>query len=168
MAATLKPFIVGTSDLEPLTPPGTDLRHGAVFEVDIVNLLHSEFIHLATNEELGAAARLCLHSLFQVPTGSLPNDEIILAKLAGCDHRAKVWQRVRTMALYGWALCSDGRLYHQETARMVFAFLVGEDTRKWAEEERNAARDRRTRKKPRDGRTAKASTETGGRRHAVH
>ncbi|MFA6180581.1 hypothetical protein [Acidithiobacillus sp.] len=168
MSATLKPFITDTSDLEPLTPPGTDLRHGAAFEVDIVNLLHSEFIHLATNEELGAAARLCLRSLFQVPAGSLPNDEIILAKLAGCDHRAKAWQRVRAMALYGWALCSDGRLYHQETARMVFAFLVGEDTRKWADEERNAARARRARKKPRDGRTGKASTQSGGRRHAVH
>ena len=168
MSAALKPFITATSDLEPLTPPGTDLRHGAAFEVDIVHLLHSEFIHLATNEELGAAARLCLHSLFQVPAGSLPNDEIILAKLAGCDHRAKAWQRVRAMALYGWALCSDGRLYHQETARMVFAFLVEEDTQKWAEEERNAAHAHRTRKKPRDGQAAETSTQAGGRRHAVH
>ena len=168
MSAALKPFITATSDLEPLTPPGTDLRHGAAFEVDIVHLLHSEFIHLATNEELGAAARLCLHSLFQVPAGSLPNNEVVLAKLAGCDHRAKAWQRVRAMALYGWTLCSDGRLYHQETARMVFAFLVEEDTQKWAEEERNAARSRRTRKKPRDGRTAETSTQTGGRSHAVH
>ena len=168
MSAALKPFITATSDLEPLTPPGTDLRHGAAFEVDIVHLLHSEFIHLATNEELGAAARLCLHSLFQVPAGSLPNDEIILAKLAGCDHRAKAWQRVRAMALYGWALCSDGRLYHQETARMVFAFLVEEDTRKWAEEERNATHARGTRKKPRDGQAAETSTQAGGRRHAVH
>ena len=164
MSATLKPFVTGTSDLEPLTSPGTDLRHGAVFEVDIINLLHSEFLHLATNEELGAAAKLCLRSLFQVPAGSLPNNEVVLAQAAGYDHRKKAWQRVRAMALYGWALCSDGRLYHQETARMVFAFLVEEDTRKWAEEERNSARTRRSRK----ARTAEVLTQNGGSRHAIH
>ena len=123
MSATLKPFVTGTSDLEPLTSPGTDLRHGAVFEVDIINLLHSEFLHLATNEELGAAAKLCLRSLFQVPAGSLPNNEVVLAQAAGYDHRKKAWQRVRAMALYGWALCSDGRLYHQTVAMTVLDIL---------------------------------------------
>jgi hypothetical protein len=162
MRAPQKPFITGTSDLEPLTPPGTDLRRAAVFEMDIVNLLHSEFIHLASNEELGAAARLCVHSLYQVPAGSLPNDEVILAKIAGCDHRKKAWQRIRAMALYGWELCSDGRLYHPETARVIFAFLVEQDIREWPEEDREAVRALRAGEDPRSERQTETAKKSGG------
>ncbi|MBU2767753.1 YdaU family protein [Acidithiobacillus ferrivorans] len=117
------PFVAGTSDLEPLTPPDTDIRAVPWFKLDMLKLGHSEFLHVANNEELGAAFKLWMFAIHQVPAGSLPNNEVVLAQAAGYDHRKKAWQRVRGMALYGWALCSDGRLYHQTVAMTVLDIL---------------------------------------------
>ena len=121
--ASFLPFIIGTSDLEPLTPPDTDIRAVPWFKLDMLKLGHSEFLHVASNEELGAAVKLWMFAIHQVPAGSLPNNEVVLAQAAGYDHRKKAWQRVRGMALYGWALCSDGRLYHQTVAMTVLDIL---------------------------------------------
>ena len=120
---TFLPFVAGTSDLEPLTPPDTDIRAVPWFKLDMLKLGHSEFLQIASNEELGAAVKLWMFAIHQVPAGSLPNNEVVLAQAAGYDHRKKAWQRVRGMALYGWALCSDGRLYHQTVAMTVLDIL---------------------------------------------
>ena len=120
---TFLPFIAGTSDLEPLTPPDTDIRAVPWFKLDMLKLGHSEFLQIASNEELGAAVKLWMFAIHQVPAGSLPNNEVVLAQAAGYDHRKKAWQRVRGMALYGWTLCSDGRLYHQTVAMTVLDIL---------------------------------------------
>ncbi|MHB1267830.1 MAG: hypothetical protein ACYCY2_09560, partial [Acidithiobacillus ferriphilus] len=120
---TFLPFVADTSDLEPLTPPDTDIRAVPWFKLDMLKLGHSEFLQIANNEELGAAVKLWMFAIHQVPAGSLPNNEVVLAQAAGYDHRKKAWQRVRGMALYGWALCSDGRLYHQTVAMTVLDIL---------------------------------------------
>ncbi len=123
------PFITGTSDLEPLTPPDTDIRAVPWFKLDMLKLAHSEFLQIAANEELGAALKLWMFAIHQVPAGSLPNNEVVLAQAAGYDHRRKAWQRIRGMALYGWELCSDGRLYHQTVAMTVIDILQTLQTR---------------------------------------
>ncbi|WP_232821316.1 YdaU family protein [Acidithiobacillus ferrivorans] len=81
-------------------------------------------MQLASPEEFKAAFMLWTKSIHQVPAGSLPNDEAILAKLAGgYDDFRKPWQRIREMALYGWELCSDGKLYHHAVAGTVLDIL---------------------------------------------
>lgn len=120
-----KPFISEISGIDPPITIDADLRSVRWFKLDIVSLLNSDFMQLASAEEFKAAFMLWTKSIHQLPAGSLPNDEAILAKLAGgYDYRRKPWQRIREMALHGWELCSDGRLYHQAVAGTVLDILA--------------------------------------------
>lgn len=125
-----KPFITEPSDVDPPIPGDADLRSVRWFKLDIVSLLNSDFMQLARPDEFKAAFLLWTKSIHQTPAGSLPNDEAILAMLAGgYDYRRKPWQRIREMALHGWELCSDGRLYHQAVAGTVLDILSAVSTR---------------------------------------
>ncbi|WP_437559350.1 DUF1376 domain-containing protein [Acidithiobacillus sulfuriphilus] len=118
------PFVEDPSDIPPPIPGDADLRSARWFKLDIVNLLNSDFMQLASPEEFKAAFLLWTKSIHQVPAGSLPNDEAVLAMLAGgYDYRRRPWQRIREMALHGWDLCSDGRLYHQAVVGTVLDIL---------------------------------------------
>lgn len=77
--------------------------------LDTVRLLDSDFFALATPEEFRAGLALWCKSWQQVPAGSLPDDDRILAHLSGARDR---WCDMRDMSLHGWVKCSDGRLYH--------------------------------------------------------
>lgn len=103
----------------PPVPADIDLRSHWWMKLDLSRLHSSDFIHLASNEEFGAAVKLWTESMRQVPAGSLPNDDKILASLAGYRGSPRRWMKVRTIALHGFSLCSDGRLYHPVLAEMV-------------------------------------------------
>jgi hypothetical protein len=52
-----------------------------------------------------------------VPAASLPDDDLILARLLGYGRDLKGWKKVRAAGgLRGWVKCSDGRLYHPVVA----------------------------------------------------
>jgi Protein of unknown function (DUF1376) len=102
------------SDLpEPLTPADCDLRGMPYMPLDIVRLFDSDFYALSTGEEFKAGLTLWGRAFLQVPAGSLPDDDRILAHLSGAGAR---WNKVRGTALRGWVKCSDGRLYHPTVA----------------------------------------------------
>ncbi|WP_260581161.1 YdaU family protein [Sphingopyxis sp. PET50] len=94
---------------DPLTPPDCDLRGMPFMQVDIIRLLDSDLFALANGDEFRAAFTLWCKSWHQVPAGSLPDDDRILAHLSGERDR---WRDMRDMSLKGWIKCSDGRLYH--------------------------------------------------------
>ena len=94
---------------EPLTPVDCDLRGLPFMPLDTVRLLDSDFFALASAEEFRAGLVLWCKSWQQVPAGSLPDDDRILAHLSGARDR---WCDIRDMSLHGWVKCSDGRLYH--------------------------------------------------------
>ena len=94
---------------DPLTPPDCDLRGLAFMPLDVVRLIDSDLMALATGEEFKAAVTLWCKAWLQVPAASLPDDDRILAHLSGTGTR---WKRLREMALRGFVPCSDGRLYH--------------------------------------------------------
>lgn len=98
---------------EPLTPPECDLRGMPFMPVDIVRLFDSDLYALSTGDEFKAAFTLWGKAFLQVPAGSLPDDDRILAHLSGAGAR---WRKVRDMALRGWIRCTDGRLYHPVVA----------------------------------------------------
>lgn len=78
---------------------------------------------------------LWLESWHQVPCGSLPNNDRMLAHLSQAGAK---WSRVRAAALRGWVKCSDGRLYEPGLAEAA--------KRAWAAKVRRLAKiDRRTR-----------------------
>lgn len=100
----------------PLTLPECDLRDFPFMPVDIARLFNSEFHARATDAEWRAAVTLWLKSYHQVPAGSVPDDDVALARLAEFGRDLKGWRKVRVVALYGWVKCSDGRLYHPVVA----------------------------------------------------
>ncbi|WP_426143202.1 DUF1376 domain-containing protein [Pseudomonas sp. DWP3-1-2] len=94
---------------DPLVPAAVDLAGMAFMPLDVSRLLDSDLFALSTGEEFKAAVALWCKSWTQVPGGSLPNNDRVLAHLSGAGAR---WPKVKEQALHGWTLCSDGRLYH--------------------------------------------------------
>ncbi|QUT04033.1 DUF1376 domain-containing protein [Sphingobium phenoxybenzoativorans] len=94
----------------PLTPPDCDLRGMPFMPMDTIRVLDSDMFALATGEEFKAAFALWCKSWHQVPAGSLPDDDRILAFLSGA--RDTWCDMSRDIIMRGWIKCSDGRLYH--------------------------------------------------------
>ncbi len=99
------------SDLpDPLVPPDTDVRNLDGFMLNVERLIASELLALSTGDEFKAAVCLWCRAWKQLPAGSLPDDERILAAFSGAG---KDWPHVRDMAMRGFIKCSDGRWYHK-------------------------------------------------------
>ncbi len=94
----------------PPVPAEVDCRGLPFMPLDVVRLLDSDIFALSSGEEFKAAVALWCKAWLQVPAGSLPDDDRVLAHLSGAGAR---WRKVREMALRGFVKCSDGRLYHR-------------------------------------------------------
>ncbi len=105
---------------EPLTPPDCDLRSsGMVFmPLDVGRMMDSDQFAMATGDEFKAAMALYAKAWLQVPAASLPNDDRVLAHLAG-GYTPRRWRKVKDVAMRGWILCTDGRLYHPVIAEFA-------------------------------------------------
>ena len=101
---------------DPLSPVDCDLRSFPFMPLDIARLFNSEFHAMADDTAWRAGLTLWLKSFHQVPSGSIPDDDILLARLAELGRDVKAWKKIREMALHGWVKCSDGRLYHPVVA----------------------------------------------------
>lgn len=107
----------------------TDVRALPFMPLFVGRLLASDTWLLATGDEAKAAVTLWARSWQQVPAGTLPADERILAALSGAGPR---WRKVRDVALRGFELREDGRLHHdliESAALDALAKLRGQQTR---------------------------------------
>lgn len=105
------------SDLPaPLVLEFVDLRDYQFLPLDVVRLRDSDLAALESAEAFRAAVLLWCASWHQVPAASLPDDDRVLANLAGYGRVVSEWQKVRPGAMRGWIACSDGRLYHPVVA----------------------------------------------------
>lgn len=132
----------------PLTPPDCDLRDFAFMPLDVVRLRDSDLAALESPEACWAAVLLWAASWHQIPAASIPDDDRVLANLAGYGRVVKEWQRVRDGALRGWVKCSDGRLYHPVVAEKANEAWLGKAeyrSRKEAERLRKQAERERKR-----------------------
>lgn len=100
----------------PLTPSDCDLRDFPFMPLDVVRLRDSDISAIATGDEFRCAVLLWCASWHQVPAASIPDDDIVLAQLAGFGRVVREWKKVRDGALRGWIKCTDGRLYHPVVA----------------------------------------------------
>ena len=66
-----------------------------------------------------AGITLMVQSWSELPAGTLPKDDRLLAHLTGMSLDA--WRVVKDGALAGWALCADDRYHHPEVAKRVMA-----------------------------------------------
>lgn len=106
---------------EPPVPADADLRHFHTMDLNVRKVMDSDLMALSTGDEFKAAFRLWCKAWHQVPAGSVPNDDRVLATLAGLEGKPRMWAKVRDMALRGFILCSDNRLYHPEVVAVVMS-----------------------------------------------
>jgi hypothetical protein len=126
---------------EPFTPANCDLRGMPFMPLDVVRLRDSDLVALSSGPQFKAAVLLWCFAWHQVPAASLPDDERILARAAGCS--PALWRSGANMALRGWVKCRDGRLYHP---------VIAEKARKaWNGRQRQRAKaNKRWREEPSD------------------
>ena len=130
---------------EPLTPPECDLRGMAFMPLDVVRLADSDLAAISTGDEFKAAIMLWCKAWAQVPAASLPDNDVILARLAGLTPEA--WAVVKRVSLRGFVRCSDGRLYHPVIAEKALDA--------WAARQRSAEKRDVDRKRLKDWRETK-------------
>lgn len=100
----------------PLVPPDVDLRNFPYMPLDVLRLRDSDIVSKVSGEEFRCAVLLWCASWHQRPAASLPDDDSVLANLAGFGRSVKEWLRHKKGALHGWIKCDDGRLYHPTVA----------------------------------------------------
>lgn len=101
---------------DPLTASDTDLQNFPYFPFDAVKFRDSKFSATVDPASGFYAVMLWAAAWHQVPAASLPDDDVLLAKLAGFGRFVDEWKKVKEGALYGFIKCSDGRLYHPHLA----------------------------------------------------
>lgn len=114
---------------EPFTTAEIDVRDLDGFMLNAERLMASELLALSTGDEFKAAVALWCRAWKQIPAASLPNDDRVLAAFSGAK---ETWPHVREMALRGFVLCSDGRLYHKtlsEDAKRAYGKKMERRTR---------------------------------------
>ncbi len=101
----------------PLVPAGVDLRDFGFMPLEVATLLSSSlWVKAKRDPRIGhAALSLWCKAWHEVPAGSLPDDDELLADYAGCD--PEEWARIKARALGKFIRCSDGRLYHELVAK---------------------------------------------------
>jgi len=120
--------------LAPLTPQHCDLRDFAFMPLDVLRLRDSDLAVKADGEAFRCAVLLWCASWHQVPAASLPDDDDVLAQLAGFGRVTKEWLRHRDGALRGWVKCSDGRLYHPVVAEKAVEAWRAKMVQRWKTE----------------------------------
>lgn len=119
---------------DPLTPVDCDLRDFAFMPLDVVRLRDSDLVSLETAESFRAAVMLWCASWHQLPAGSLPDDDRVLANLAGYGRVVKEWLKDKPGAMRGWIKCSDGRLYHPVVSEKAKEAWASKLERQWRTE----------------------------------
>jgi Protein of unknown function (DUF1376) len=124
----------------PLTGPETDLRLFPFMKLDVRRLLTSDTWQEAADDPKLGHALICLwcESWHQVPAGSLPDKDRVLARLAMCS--PDEWERIRDRAMEDWVPCSDGRLYHPVVAEKALEAMLEKLSHRRLSEAGNAKR----------------------------
>jgi hypothetical protein len=95
-----------------MTPPECDLRGYDFMPLLGQRMFTSEFYLRSSAEGFRAGIRLLWAAWQQCPAGSLPDDDVMLCRLADLGTDLKRWRKLRPEALKKFIKCSDGRLYN--------------------------------------------------------
>lgn len=107
----------------PPVPPDADLRDFPFVPMYRARLFGSSFHARSSDAGWRAGVTLWLKAWDQCPAGSLPDDDVDLCRLAELGRDVKTWRALKSEALRGWVLCSDGRMYHSVVAEVVMEAL---------------------------------------------
>lgn len=128
----------------PLTPADCDLTGYRWMPLDVIRVIDSDTFGISTGDEFKTAFRLWAKCWQQVPAASLPDDDRVLAHLAGLSENLPKWKKVRAVALRGFVKCSDGRLYHPVIAEKAIE-AMGKREQHVEREENEQSRQQRYR-----------------------
>jgi len=129
----------------PEPPYAADTRaKGWRFDLDAERIEASDTWALANDEQKRALLMLWYRAWQQIPCGSFPDDDGVIAARIGLPLAAfQVW---RTVLMRGWIKHSDGRLYHPVIAERVLTFVKSREDMARRQRE---ARERRAKEKER-------------------
>jgi len=105
----------------PLTPAECDLQDFPFMPLHVARLRDSDLAAEGHPEGCWYAVLLWAASWHQLPAGSLPDNDAVLARLCGLGRDLRTFRKHRADALRGFVVCSDGRLYHPVIAEQVVA-----------------------------------------------
>ena len=103
--------------MTPLVPAHVDLRDFPYMPLEVVRLRDSDLAGTASDGAFRAAVILWCAAWHQLPAASLPDDDRMLARLAGFGKDVDAWLEVKDEAMRNFVKCDDGRLYHTTIAR---------------------------------------------------
>lgn len=118
----------------PLTPPDCDLQDFPFMPLHVARLRDSDLAAEEHPEACWYAVMLWSAAWHQLPAGSLPDNETVLARLCGLGRDLKTFRRHRAGAMRGFVLCDDGRLYHPVIAEQAVAAWEGKKQQRWRSE----------------------------------
>ncbi|MBB4837282.1 hypothetical protein HNP52_000333 [Sphingomonas kyeonggiensis] len=118
----------------PLTPPDADLQDFAFMPLHVARLRDSDLAAEAAPEACWYAVLLWAASWHQLPAGSLPDNDAVLARLCGLGRDLRTFKKHRADAMRGFVRCSDGRLYHPVVAEQVVAAWQKKLEQRWRTE----------------------------------
>lgn len=138
----------------PLVSADVDLTGFGWMRFHGDRLFASDTWILASPEGKVAALRLWWNAFaHQKPAASLPDNDRVLAHLAGYGEAVDAFLAIKDEALRGWVRCaSDGRLYHPFVAQLALEAWEGR-----VEEETRRAREREAKKAKREAEKAGVS-----------
>jgi hypothetical protein len=105
----------------PLTPADADLQDFPFMPLHVARLRDSDLAAEGHPEACWYAVLLWSAAWHQLPAGSLPAADAVLARLCGLGRDLKTFRKHRADALRGWVEAAEGRLYHPVVAEQVLA-----------------------------------------------
>ena len=133
--------VILTDHPAPPIPEDADLRHMPSYMIDVQSLLDSDLAAFGDPAANWYAVLTWCAALHQIPAGSLPDDDAVLAYLVRLGRDVRTWRKFREKgALRGWVKHSDGRLYHPVVTKKVLDLWGKSRAGKAAVEAREAAK----------------------------
>lgn len=118
----------------PLTPADCDLQDFPFMPLQVARLRDSDLAAEEHPEACWYAVLLWAAAWHQLPAGSLPDNETVLARLCGLGRDLKTFRKHRAGAMRGFILCDDGRFYHPVIAEQAIAAWEGKRQQRWRTE----------------------------------
>ena len=132
---------------DPLTPADSDLSDFSFMPLEVGRFRRSDLVTQAEPEAVVAAVLLWGAAWHSTPSASLSNDDRSLAQAAGYGRAVAAFRSIKEVALHGFILCSDGRLYHPVVAEKALEAWEAKLKRLWRTE---CARIRKANERGRD------------------
>lgn len=108
--------------------------------IDVPRLRQSDFDAATDDTAWRAGFNLWFSAWESTPAGSLRADDASLAKAAGIGRDMDTWARVKSAAMQGFTLCSDGRVYHATVCTNALGVWIDKLIRRHAGQKGNNAR----------------------------